>query len=220
METCPITAEPLPDPGQTISHTALTQVRNATNNLAGLHHAYMQALAMHRPTETHTRTIPRSQPPLNLHLLDAASDHWDTLLAWAVNIMGHVNPSFRVPNNNWAIVQAVFQQHVPTLTTWQHAPNMADETLDATTRLERIIHPAQRDDQAPTELERLELLDQLKTRDLTITAACNAITLYTGKPLSKNTVYTWVHRGHITPTGNPHRYNFAELLALHDPEDT
>lgn len=214
METCPLTGEPLPDPGQTISHSALQQLRAATNNLNGLHHAYQQALAMHRPTEIHTRLPARSQPPLNLHLLDAASDHWDTILIWAANIMAYMNPTLRIPNNDWATIQAIYQQHTLSLATWTYAPTMCDEVTDALRHLQRAIHPAQRTS-APTELERLTLLDSLRDQWLTITNACTAVQTLTGKELKPATIRKWKQRGHITSTGNPPRYLIQDLLDQH-----
>lgn len=209
METCPITGQPLYEPGMTVHPDALITLRTQTNNLVGLMETLDERLAGAGRPERAVRTshMPGSKPPLSVGLLDAIDDHRDTIEAWAWNIMQHVNPSFRFPRlHDWGLVQAVYQQHLRSLTTWEYAPAMCDELTDALTRLNRIIDPT---DQTPA-----HTTEDLPDRTMTMTPAIQAVQLLTGKPLPRHTVYSWERRGHLVSTGDPKQYSIRDLLTL------
>lgn len=207
--SCPITGEPLLNPGQTISHTALQQLRNATNDLAGLMQLLDCRLAGEGTPEraVHVHSIPSSKPPISLGLLDAVDDHRDTIEAWAWNIMQHVNPSYRLPRlHDWHTIEQIYQQHLLSLTTWEYAPNMYDELTDALTRLNHVINPTP---QAATPIDPNELTNRYLTTDNCRTA----LKLHWNIDLPTATIRSWKHRGHITPDAHG-RYLLADLLAL------
>ncbi len=212
MDTCPITGEPLLNPGQTVSHHALQTLRTQTNNIVGLRFDYQQALTAHRPTEVHVRMPARSNPPLNLHLVDQCSDHWDTLLVWAAEIMAYVNPLIRVPNNQWATIEAIYQQHTLSLATWTYAPTMCDETLDALTQLTRATYPTSN---TRATVEHLDIADMW----LTITPACQAVTMHSGRRLPTSTLDQWGTSGKVRHYGTPRRYSLEDALNMHNRRD-
>lgn len=209
MDTCPITGEPLLNPGQTVSHHALQTLRTQTNNLTGLMTAINTLLegAGKPQRSVQTRSIPTSRPPLNLHILNQVDDHRDTLEIWAFHIMQHANPTWRMPKaHDWATIQAIYQQHLPNLTQWEYAPTMIEETTHALTQLTNTTNP---NPKPAHPIEPNELTD----RYLTPENCRTALKLHWNIDLPTSTIRSWKHRGHITPD-NHGRYLLADLLAL------
>lgn len=206
---CPITGEVLPNPGQTVALSALQKLRAETNNLTGLMSDLDARLAgAGRPTGEHVRTMPGSQPPLSLGFLTLIDEHRDTLEAWAWEIMQHINPSWRMLDHTWARVQAIYQQKLLDLTTWEYAPTMIDEVTDALGYLKRAAGYVEPVTYTNTTIE------DLPDKWLTIGPAATAIFHLTGKPLPKQTIYSWERRGKIESKGDPKRYSMRDLLAL------
>ena len=212
--TCPITGEPLPDPGQTVSRTALQNFRNRTNNIVGLMRDLDRRLA---GEATPTRAVPTpappgSRPPLNISLLAAIDDHRDTVETWAFHVMQHLKPMFRFPcGHAWNTIEAIYQQHATALAQWEQAPAMIDEVTHSLNTLERYAGHV-----APAQI--LATVEDLPDKQLTIGNAVAAIRLATGKHLPKQTVYSWERRGKIKSSGDPKRYSMRDLLALVSPD--
>ena len=208
--TCPITGEPLPDPGQTVSRKALIDFRNRTNNIAGLMCDLDRRLA---GEATPTRAIPTpappgSRPPLNLSILAAIDDHRDTVEAWAFHVMQHVSPAFRFPRPHaWNTIEAVYQQHALGLAQWEYSPAMIDEVEYSLKVLEKYAGHTM-----PAKI--LATVEDLPDKHLTIGTAVAAVKLATGKHLPKQTVYSWERRGKIKSSGDPKRYSMRDLLTL------
>ena len=215
MDTCPITGEPLLNPGQTVSHHALQTLRTQTNNLTGLMTAINTLLeGAGKPQRgVQTRSIPTSRPPLNLHILNAVDDHRDTLEIWAFHIMQHANPAWRMPKaHDWHTIQAIYQQHLPNLTQWEYAPTMIEETTHALTQLTRATYPTSN---TRATVEHLDIADMW----LTITPACQAVTMHSGRRLPTSTLDQWGTSGKVRHYGTPRRYSLEDALNMHNRRD-
>lgn len=206
--TCPITGEPLLNPGQTVSKTALLELRTKTNDVAELMRRIDQRLAgAGRPERVvHTRSVPASKPPLSLGLLDVVDEHRDTVEAWAWNIMQHLKPAWRMPrSHDWHLVEAIYQQHLESLSQWEYAPAMVDEVTDAMRHLTRLDEPA------PIQADP----EDIAGRYLQIGNVCDVIKFYWGIEPNRSTIRTWIERGKLKPTSHePPRYLVRDVLRL------
>ncbi|WRS30586.1 hypothetical protein U6G28_02550 [Actinomycetaceae bacterium MB13-C1-2] len=212
---CPITGEPLPpaDNKAVISRKAADDFKNACLGIARLMEQGQQALTPSRGSSEGGRPRPGSKPPLNLHALSVLSEAQAIIELWAADILQNQYPGASFVPGDWATVQQIYQH--ADLVHFYPSPDMIPEVDHQIRRLKSLTEPRQVDTRL-TELERLAKLDRLKTSWLTIDNACKAVTLYTGRPLAKRTVYNWIDAGKLTSDGHPARINMAELLALHD----
>lgn len=214
MESCPITGEPLLNPGQTISQSAANRIKTQTRGLAALMNSIPEHLAEKRGSEEGRRgSRPTSTPPLNVHLLDLLDAHRDTVMIWAASLAAHVNPTLRFRNGDWQQVEAIYQQYADRALNWQHAPTMIDEVLDALHQIEHALTPQTTPQLSEPEKE--YAAGALLNRWLTITPACQAVQLLTGVQLSASTVRKWKQRGKIQTQGDPPRYKISDLIDCH-----
>lgn len=214
--TCPITGEPLLNPGQTVALTALQHLRTKTNNLTALMQTLSQRLAGEsRPEKAvPTRSMPTSTPPISLGLLDAIDHHRDTIETWAFHIMQHVKPSYRMPpGHDWHLIEAIYQQHLLSLSQWEYAPVMIDEVSDALHHLTRLENPATN--------PQLVDLDDIKTRFLHLETCREIIRIHYNRDLPYKTIKGWQYKNWVTPDARG-RYLLADILHLAklEPQDT
>lgn len=208
---CPITGEPFTMPGQTVALSALVVLKTETNDIVNLMALLDQRLAGEdRPTrDVETHSVPSSRPPINIPLLAAIDDHRDTIRGWALDIMAHVNPSWRMPaGHQWATVEAIYEQHLPKLAQWEYAPLMVrqlEDALDALKRLAGLIEP-------PT--FKNVTIDDLPDKKLTAVVAANAVQHITGRPFSRSNLYNWERAGKLEAYGDPKKYSMRDILAL------
>lgn len=230
METtagiCPITGEPLPvsDPGRIVSRTACRKLKVACSNLMDLMSVVDQLVAgegrAHENVGGGHVSGPRA--PLNLTILDAASDWRDTIDLWATELLRYVHPGLRRLPGDWRSAQQILTRYAERCAYWtetwgeQVQPTGAmciDETIDAIRHLDQIANPRETLTQ---ELTRDEAMAKLADVTLTIRSACETIRLLTGKTLPAATVRKWEQRGKIVGQGSPKRYPISQLIQLAD----
>lgn len=216
--TCPITGQPLNpnDPAQIVSKEACKQLQHVTKHLATTMNCINQILqgAGKPPQETSTHTRQPFPPaPLNLHAFTAIDDARDTIDIWANNLAQHANPTLRYNPGDWHTIQAIFQTYAHHCQHWQTPHSQPgilciQRVTNATQQLTNLINPP------TTTTNPTVALEQLKNKNLPIRQAAQTLTLLTGKHIPTSTIRSWKHRGHITTTGNPPRYNIQQLLTL------
>lgn len=115
------------------------------------------------------------------------------------------------------MIEQIYRDLTHKALTWEHAPQMVNDVLNALHAIDQALTP--KTVPALTEDEKRYAAGALLHRHLTISAACDAVRLLTDTPLPKNTVYSWVKRGHITPKGNPKRYLIQDLIDLQQKQE-
>lgn len=229
MDACPITGKPLTMPGAIIHPDAAQMLTVKTNNLIELVDLYYARLEGRSAHNEGRAPIGESRAPLSLGILDACSNHLDTIEAWAAHILTMVNPSARMRPGDWRMVEAIYQRHVPQrrsgdrkacFTKWEWAPDCITQVDHAINALRLAlgvtgpppphVDPA---DMASVE-DREEQRAHLSTLHLPARQAALVIHHMTGKNLPVSTIYWWEQRGKIKGSGDPKRYPVADLEAL------
>ena len=137
--TCPITGQPLKNPGDTVHPDAWDNIMPWLADL----NTYMQALQdalgkkprIHDPN-TGKPAIPDSTVPIALGLLEPAWIIRHDLLTWTNEAAKHIGTSTPA---TWGTIGAFWKIHRNTLTRWILAPQAIDELEDALRITLRII---------------------------------------------------------------------------------
>lgn len=228
METtagiCPITGEPLPvsDPGRIVSRTACRKLKVACSNLTDLMSVVDQLVAGEGRAHENVGGghVGGPRAPLNLTILDAASDWRDTIDLWATELLRYVHPGMRRLPGDWRSAQQILTRYAERCAYWtetwgeQIQPTGAmciDEVMEAVKRLEWIVNPREAE---VVEVTTDEAVERLSAEAMTIRAACEVVRLMTGKVLPSSTVRSWERRGKIAAVGDPKRYPVMELVRL------
>lgn len=140
--TCPLKDEPLTEPGQVISRAAAQDLANRCNNLAELLELATQCVAGAGSTPAPVRTQPRSQPPINLSLLEQVDEWRDLIDEWANAYLSWARPQARLRPGDWRSVQGILTgTTVPLdqMTRYPEAPAMYQALTGAIKALKRLV---------------------------------------------------------------------------------
>ena len=211
MEYCPITGEPMPDPGQQISRAALCRMRTSASNLDALmSEVYNRLGKVPSPEVASQKQKHKGSPPLDISLIDSVHASQRLLGYWAACLNRWIEPEAPLDQSDWRSVQAVFVGAPDQVMQWSRAPGMIEDVLGGIRYLEKIVDTPVSHTLSGGSLE--EALLNLPNQELLISNAVEAVRLLTGVGLKHSTVRVWKHRGVVASVGSPPRYLVQDLI--------
>jgi hypothetical protein len=213
MEYCPITGEPMPDPGQRVSRAALRRLRTSASDLNTLMsevHNRLGKVPSPEVISQKQKQKPKGSLPLDINLVDLVHANQRLLSYWAMCLDRWTGSETFLDQNDWGSVQKVFVGAPDQTMQWDRAPEMVSDVLGGIQRLEKIIDTPVSHLLSGSSLE--NALASLPNQELLISNAVEAVRLLTGVELKHSTVRVWKHRGVVTSVGNPPRYLVQDLI--------